>query len=198
MQTVVFAVADVSGKGIPGAMFMMRAKTTIRSFAANCTSPGETLSKTNNVLCDGNSEDMFVTAWLGFLDLRTGRLRCANYGHEFPIVKKANGDYQIFKDTRSLPLAAFEGTKAKEYEMELGLGDRVFLYTDGVPEATNAANDQYGMDRLINVLNNTKTGSIKDRLNKVRADVAEYSKGVEQFDDITLLEFEFKKYCKDI
>ncbi len=195
-HTIAFAVADVSGKGIPGAMFMMRAKTAIRSFAANSQSPGETLFKASNTLCEGNEEDMFVTAWLGFLDLKTGVLKCANYAHEFPVIMRANGDYEVFEDEHTLPLASYENIKPKEYELKLEAGDRVFLYTDGIPEAINQDDEQYGMERLIKALNRIKNDDIMDRLSEIRQDVATFVNGTEQFDDITLLEFEFKGYLK--
>ena len=196
INKLALVVADVSGKGIPGALFMMRAKTAIRSYAATNTSLSDILFKVNNVLCEGNDADMFVTAWVGILDLSTGSIECANFGHEFPIVMRADGDYEIVKDVHTLPLATFENTKAKVYEIKLSIGDRIFLYTDGVPEATNKQNEQYGMDRLISVLNRNKACTTEELLKIVRKDVAQFAEGTEQFDDITLLECEFTKYCK--
>ena len=154
------------------------------------------LFKVNNVLCEGNDADMFVTAWVGILDLSTGSIECANFGHEFPIVMRADGDYEIVKDVHTLPLATFENTKAKVYEIKLSIGDRIFLYTDGVPEATNKQNEQYGMNRLISALNRNKACTTEELLKIVRKDVAQFAEGTEQFDDITLLECEFTKYCK--
>ena len=196
INKLALVVADVSGKGIPGALFMMRAKTAIRSYAATNTSLSDILFKVNNVLCEGNDADMFVTAWVGILDLSTGSIECANFGHEFPIVMRADGDYEIVKDVHTLPLATFENTKAKVYEIKLSIGDRIFLYTDGVPEATNKQNEQYGMNRLISALNRNKACTTEELLKIVRKDVAQFAEGTEQFDDITLLECEFTKYCK--
>lgn len=188
-------IADVSGKGVPGAMFMMRAKTDIRNFAEKGMSPSDILFKANNSLCEGNDNEMFVTAWLGIIDLTTGIMKCVNYGHEFPIIMKDKEQYKIFKDEHSLPLAAFEGTKAKEYELKFNKGDSIFLYTDGVPEATNVDNVQYGMDRLLGVLNVNKNENMEKLLPIVRNDVQAFVGSAEQFDDITLLGF---KIIKDL
>ncbi len=190
---IALAIADVSGKGIPGAMFMMRAKTDIRNFAEKGMSPGDILFKANNSLCEGNDNEMFVTAWLGILNLNTRVMKCVNYGHEFPILMKNKDQYKIFKDEHSLPLAAMAGTKGKEYEIKFEKGDTIFLYTDGVPEATNKDNIQYGMDRLINVLNSNKNDNMESLLTKVRKDVQAFVGHAEQFDDITLLGFKMIK-----
>ena len=190
---IALVVADVSGKGIPGAMFMMRAKTDIRNYAEKGLSPSDILFRANNSLCEGNDNEMFVTAWLGILDLTTRIMKCVNYGHEFPIVMKNGGEFKVFKDEHSLPLGAFENTKAKEYELKFEKYDTIFLYTDGVPEATNIDNIQYGMDRLLKVLNDNKNDNMSALLPKVRADVQTFVDTAEQFDDITLLGFRIVK-----
>lgn len=196
INKIALVVADVSGKGIPGALFMMRAKTAIRSMSLLNKSLSEILFDVNNTLCEGNEADMFVTTWVGILDLTNGNMECANYGHEYPIVMRANGDYEIFEDQHSLPMASYENTKAKAYNIKLEKGDRIFVYTDGIPEAINRSNEQYGMDRLIAILNANKDCNLEDRLKKVREDVANFADGAEQFDDITLLECKFNKYSK--
>ena len=193
----VLVIADVSGKGIPAALFMMRSKTAIRSFAENSLSPTEILDKVNVTLCDGNDADMFVTVWIGIIDLKSGEMVCANAGHEFPAIYRSNGKYETLEDIHSMPLAVIETTKTKEYKLKLNPGDRIFVYTDGVPEAINSKNEQYGTDRLIKVLNENKTDSFKGLLPKVREDVAEFADGVEQFDDITMLGFVFNDYFKE-
>ncbi len=190
---LVLVIADVSGKGIPGAMFMMRAKTDIRNLAEKGMSPSDIMFKANNSLCEGNDNEMFVTAWLGIIDLTTNIMKCVNYGHEFPIIMKNGGQYRIFKDEHSLPLAALAGTKGKEYELKFEKGDTIFVYTDGVPEATNMNNIQYGMDRLVKVLNANKNENMESLLSKVRSDVEEFVGSAEQFDDITLLGFRMLK-----
>ena len=189
-------IADVSGKGIPGALFMMRAKTTIRGLATSNASVSEILYKANNTLCEGNATEMFVTAWFAIIDLETGIMKCANFGHEYPILMRANGNYEIFKDEHSLPLATFEGIKAKEYEITFKPGDRIFVYTDGVPEAINRQKEQYGLDRLINILNKNKNDSFEILLDKEINDIKNFADGEEQFDDITMLAFKFNGYSK--
>ena len=192
----VLVIADVSGKGIPAALFMMRSKTAIRSFAESSQSPTEILNKVNLTLCDGNDADMFVTVWIGIIDLKNGEMSCANVGHEFPAIYRANSEYELLEDVHSMPLAVSEAAKAKEYKLKLNPGDKIFVYTDGVPEAINTKKEQYGTDRLIKVLNDNKNDLFKKLLPKVREDVAKFADGEEQFDDITMLGFEFKDYLK--
>lgn len=194
----VLVIADVSGKGIPAALFMMRSKTAIRSFAEQKFSSTEILNKVNNFLCEGNDAEMFVTAWIGIIDLRTGNMVCANAGHEFPILLRANGDYEILKDEHSLPLAAVEGMQTKEYYLKMNPGDRIFVYTDGVPEAINGDKEQYGLVRLVEVLNENKDCTFEELLPKIRQDVADFANGEEQFDDITMLGFIFNDYLDEM
>ena len=196
INQLAIVVADVSGKGVPGALFMMRAKTAIRGIAQKGVSPSEVLFETNNILCEGNDSEMFVTAWLGVVDLETGIMRCVNYGHEYPIVLRIAEKTDVYKDVHSLPLAAFENTKGKEYEIKFNEGEGIFLYTDGVPEAINKNKNAYGMDRLIKVLNDNKDNKLSNILNKVRGDVAEFVGEEEQFDDITLFAFRLLNYAK--
>ena len=191
-------IADVSGKGVPAALFMMRAKTAIRSLAESGKSPGEIVFQANNELCDGNDAGMFVTAWIGILDLYTGKMTCANAGHEYPVIRHENGTYVFMKDNHSVALGTMEDLPAKEYEMTLLPGDRLFVYTDGVPEAINKKEEQYGGDRLLGVLNANLSFNMKDTLPLVRQDVSDFADGAEQFDDITMIGFHFKQlYSKD-
>lgn len=193
----VLVIADVSGKGIPAALFMMRSKTAIRSFAENSSSPTEILNKVNNALCDGNDTDMFVTVWIGIIDLKNGEMLCANAGHEFPAIYRKDGKYESFEDVHSLPLAVMEGVQAKEYKIMLNPGDRIFVYTDGVPEAINTEKEQYGAERLVKVLNENKSDPFEKLLPKVRQDVADFANGEAQFDDITMVGFVFNDYLKE-
>lgn len=188
---IVLVIADVSGKNISGALFMMRAKTALQSYAAPNLELNEVLEKVNNSLCEGNTSEMFVTAWVAVIDLNTGCAKCANYGHEFPIIMRNGAKYEIYKDVHSLPLAAFEGTKAKVYELKFNAGDRIFVYTDGIPEAINKNNEQYGIDRLLNVLNENKGDKLEELLGKIHSDIEQFADGVEQFDDITMLAVNF-------
>ena len=182
-------IADVSGKGIPAALFMMRSKTAIRGLAESGSAPSEILYRANNALCEGNDAEMFVTVWIGIIDLRSGEMRCANAGHEYPMLMRAGGKYELFKDKHCMALAAMENVRFTEYVLQLNPGDRLFVYTDGVPEAINAQEEQYGTDRLEDRLNTLREAAMTETLPAVRADVAAFAGDVEQFDDITMLGF---------
>jgi sigma-B regulation protein RsbU (phosphoserine phosphatase) len=146
-------MADVSGKGIPAALFMMIAKTILQSCAMLGKGAAETLDKTNEALTSNNQTGMFVTIWFGILEISTGKLSCANAGHEYPVIKRAGGEFEIYKDKHGFVIGGMEGTRYKEYTIQLGHGDRIFLYTDGVPEATNPDVMMYGTDRMLGALN---------------------------------------------
>lgn len=184
-------IADVSGKGIPAALFMMRAKTALRNLAESGREPAEVLFRANNTLCDGNDAEMFVTAWIGIIDLGTGEMRCANAGHEYPVIMRAGGEYALFKDKHGLALGAMEGVKFTGYELKLNPGDRLFVYTDGIPEAIDPQEQQYGTDRLTDKLNQMRDATMDETLPAVREDVAEFAGSAEQFDDITMLGFAY-------
>ncbi len=193
---IALVIADVSGKGIPAALFMMRSKTAIRSLAESGKTPEEIMSKANEALCEGNDMDMFVTVWLGIVDLTTGIVSCVNAGHEYPVIKKAGGQYELLKDKHSLALAAMPALKLKPYEIKMEPGDRLFVYTDGVPEAINESVEQYGTDRLVDILNKNTVEAIQDTLTAVAEDVKGFKGEADQFDDITMLGFELNKYAK--
>ncbi|MBQ9518707.1 MAG: SpoIIE family protein phosphatase, partial [Firmicutes bacterium] len=188
---VALVVADVSGKGIPAALFMMRSKTAIKSLAESGRSPSEIFEKANDTLCEGNDADMFVTAWIGIVDLETGVVKCANAGHEYPAIKRADGDWELIKDKHSLALAAMEGMPFKEYEFQLNEGDKLFVYTDGVPEAINEKDEQFGTDEMLRALNAAKTKTVTETLPFVRKRIANFVGNAAQFDDITMLIFDF-------
>ena len=185
-------IADVSGKGIPAALFMMRAKTAIRGLAESGSEPAEILFRANKTLCEGNDAEMFVTVWLGIVDLTTGRMKCANAGHEYPMLMRAGGDFELFKDRHGLALAAMEGMRYREYEIELHPGDRLFVYTDGIPEAIDEREAQFGVERLTAALNAVKGADLKDALPAIRRDIADFAGAAEQFDDITMLGFAYR------
>ena len=187
-------IADVSGKGIPAALFMMRSKTIIRNLAQTGIAPVEILRRANNLLCEGNDVDMFVTVWIGIIDLNTGIMRCANAGHEYPVITGSDGRFSLVKDKHGLALAAMENMKFKEYELYFRKGDRLFVYTDGIPEAINAQNEQYGTGRLTDKLNEVRELPFSEILPAVRKDIQEFSGDTEQFDDITMLGF---TYCPE-
>lgn len=184
-------MADVSGKGVPAALFMVISKTLLKNNAMQGISPSEVLYKTNNELCQGNDEMMFVTVWLGILDIETGDLTYANGGHEYPAVMRAGGDFELVVENHDLVLAAMEGVPFNEYSMHLNPGDRLFVYTDGVPEATSTENELYGTDRMLEILNRHKTSTLEEMLKGVRADIDEFAVGAPQFDDITMLGFDY-------
>ncbi len=188
---IALVIADVSGKGIPAALFMMRAKTAIRSLAESGRGPAEVLAQANSMLCEGNDAEMFVTAWLGVVDLQSGQAICANAGHEYPAVMRAGGGYELIKDKHGLALAAMDGMKYKEYELQLDPGDRIFVYTDGVPEAINSETEQYGTERMIKALNRAAKATLKGGLSSVMEDLAAFVGKEDQFDDITMLSFSY-------
>ncbi|MBQ6530173.1 MAG: SpoIIE family protein phosphatase [Clostridia bacterium] len=190
---IALVIADVSGKGIPASLFMMRSMTAIKGFAESGRMPGEIFSSANDTLCEGNEADMFVTAWIGIVDLETGTVKCANAGHEHPIIKRRDGNWELLKDKHGAPLAAMEGMPFKEYELQLEPGDKLFVYTDGVPEAINANEEQYGTGRTVDCLNSIADANMETLLSSLRANIAEFVNGAEQFDDITMLGFEFRR-----
>ena len=139
---------------------------------------------------------MFVTVWIGILDMKTGIMKCANAGHEYPAIMRAGGEYELLKDKHSIALAAMENSKAKEYELTFNPGDKLFVYTDGIPEAINEAVEQYGTTRMLSVLNECNDKSVTATLPIVSESVNRFKGNADQFDDITMLGFEFKKYMK--
>lgn len=180
-------MADVSGKGVPAALFMMISMTLIKNNALSGKSPAKVLEDTNNQICANNKEEMFVTAWFGILDIKNGGLVAANAGHEFPMVKHANGNYEVFKDKHGLVIGGMEGIKYAEYEMQLDPGSLLFLYTDGVPEATNSQNELFGIERTVNVLNENPERMPEEVLKAVSDAVGEFVAEAPQFDDLTML-----------
>ncbi|MBQ5632129.1 MAG: SpoIIE family protein phosphatase [Treponema sp.] len=182
-----FVVADVSGKGIPGAMFMMTSKTLIKSFAESGLPVHEVLTNVNTQLCQNNEAGMFVTAWMGILDLQTGLIKFANAGHNPPLVKHKDGSYEFLKGKVNFVLAGMDMVKYKEQELQLQPGDEIYLYTDGVTEAHNSNKELFGENRLLESLNSTKGMSVEDICKKVKEDVDAFVCDAEQFDDITML-----------
>ncbi len=183
-------MADVSGKGVPAALFMMMSKILVNNFAMMAGpegSPGEVLTNVNDTICKNNEEEMFVTVWFGILTISTGRVVAANAGHEYPILKKANGEFELFKDKHGFVIGGMEGMRYKEYEFTLEKGGTLFLYTDGVAEATDAKDELFGTDRTLAALNEKKEASPEELLRHVRASVDEFVGEAPQFDDLTML-----------
>ena len=185
-------IADVSGKGVPAALFMMASKIIIQSVAMMGYSPAEILSRTNDAVCYNNDAQMFVTVWMGILNLSTGRLTAANAGHEYPVLKRPGGAFELYKDRHGFVVGGMEGIRYKEYEILMEPGSRLFVYTDGVAEATNADNELFGTERMIEALNVQPDAAPEDVLRNVRQAVDDFVKDAEQFDDLTMLCIEYK------
>ena len=180
-------MADVSGKGVPAALFMMVSKIILQSCAMLGQSPAEILTKTNEAICSNNQEGMFVTVWMGILEISTGKLRAANAGHEYPVVKLGDGGFALLKDKHGFVIGGMGGVRYREYELQLSPGDKLFLYTDGVPEATNARNELFGSERMIAALNEDPNAGPEEVLKNVRRAVDDFVEDAEQFDDLTML-----------
>ena len=185
-------IADVSGKGIPAAMFMMFSKNIIANNAMLGKSPARAITDANISICANNSEEMFVTVWLGILEISTGHLVAANAGHEYPILKQGDGQFELFKDKHGMPVGGMDIAKYKEYELWLKPGDKLFVYTDGVAEATDADEKMFGTDRILETLNRNQTANPEEMLRSIKADVVAFVKDAEQFDDLTMLALEYK------
>ena len=180
-------MADVSGKGVPAALFMMISKIIVKNCAIIGMSPAQALSTANDMLCDNNRAEMFVTVWAGILEISTGKLIAANAGHEYPAIKKPGGKYELFRDEHGFVVAAMEGLEYKEYELQLEPGSALFLYTDGVPEATNPEKELFGTDRMIEALNTEPDADAEQVLRNVRVHVDRFVRDAEQFDDLTMM-----------
>ena len=189
---VAFLAADVSGKGIPAAMFMMTAKTIIKDLAERGMAVNEIFTKANEKLCENNESGMFVTAWMGILDLTTGNVQFANAGHNPPLVKHADGSFEYLKSRAGFVLAGMEGIQYRAGELALGPGDRIFLYTDGVPEATNIDTKLYGEDRLLAFMNQHSDVEATTLLSALKENIDEFVGEAPQFDDITMLMLDYK------
>ena len=185
-------IADVSGKGVPASLFMMRAKTSIKYYARTGVSPAEILASVNETLCEDNDADMFVTVWLGILDLDTGLMKCCNAGHEYPAVMRSSGEYELLEDKHGMVLATFPGIAMTEYEIQLNPGDRMFVYTDGVPEAQNEEHEFYGTKRMTEKLNDLRRLDQKSLLEQMLLDIRSFSGSADQSDDITMMGFTYK------
>ena len=180
-------ISDVSGKGIPGAMFMMRSKTMMKSCVEQGLGVAEVFEKVNAGLCEGNDAEMFVTSWLGFVYMETGHVEYVNAGHNPPVIRHAGQDFEYLKGRPGFVLAGMEGMKYKMQEFDVEPGSTIFLYTDGAPEAHNAKNELFGEDRLLTCLNCNKESSMKETCQNLRQEIAHFADGVDQFDDITML-----------
>jgi len=176
---------------VPAALFMMSSKILINYRAREGGSPGEILTAVNAQLSRDNKSKMFVTVWLGILELSTGLLRCSNAGHEYPVLRQG-GVFQLFKDRHGLVLGALTRSKYRDYEIRLQPGDAVFVYTDGVPEANNDRGEFYGVERMTEALNRVADRDPQGILQGVREDVDAFTGEASQFDDLTMLCLDYK------
>ena len=184
---IALVMADVSGKGVPAALFMMVSRVLIKSHMQNGESPSEALAHVNDQLCEGNDAQYFVTVWLGVLEISTGKGIAANAGHEHPALRRANGKYELVEYRHSPAVATMEGIPFRQHEFELHPGDSLFVYTDGVAEATNKDNELFGPERMLNALNKQADAKPEVILSNVMDGINEFVAGAQQFDDITML-----------
>ena len=192
-NTLAFLVADVSGKGIPASMFMMESKAMLKNFAIMGYDLADIFKETNNNLCQGNEANMFVTCWMGILDLQTGIITYCNAGHNCPIIyRKKEKKWAPITQKKNMVLAGFENLEYKVETLKLEKGDRIFLYTDGVNEATRSDGILYGEKRLLDFMNNDTSIKQKDLLDGIKGDIEKFIEGADQFDDITMLTIDYK------
>jgi len=185
-------MADVSGKGVPAALFMMASKILLKTGALSGRSPHEVLETVNARICGNNREEMFVTVWLGVLDLTTGVLRASNAGHEYPILMQPGGGYEIVRDKHGFVVGGMEGVSYHDYELQLKPGAKLFLYTDGLPEATDEKGELFGMERTLDVLNRFRGDAPQALLAHVHEAADAFVGSAPQFDDLTMLCLEYR------
>ena len=185
-------MADVSGKGVPAALFMMASRIILANNAMMGKSPSQILTDANAAICANNREELFVTVWLGILELSTGKLTAANAGHEYPALQQPDGRFELVKDKHGLVIGGMEGVRYRQYELQITPGSRLFLYTDGVPEATDAGKNLFGTDRMLAALNQEPGANPETVLKNVRKVVDDFVGSAEQFDDLTMLCVEYK------
>ena len=186
-EHLAMVIADVSGKGVPAALFMMISKILVKNHIMSGLTPGQTLGLFNRQICGNNREQMFITLWLGVLDLTTGRIVAANAGHEYPVLKKPDGDFTLARDAHGFVVGGMDGMEYSDYELQLDPGAKLFLYTDGVPEAMNGNGTLFGIERMVQVLRQVQDGTPEQILKAVDAAVSDYAADAPQFDDLTML-----------
>lgn len=182
-----FIVADVSGKGIPASLFMMKAKTQLKSLAENGLSLDQVFTQANAKLCDGNKVKMFLTTWMGVLDISTGALTYASAGHNPPLLRRAGGEFEYLRGQNDLVLAGLNGIKYRQHQISIMPGDAIFLYTDGVTEASDPDEALFGEQRLLDAINAAKAFEPEAMCTHIKAELDLYARGAPQYDDITML-----------
>lgn len=184
-------IADVSGKGVPAALFMMSSKIILENQSIPGKTPAQILTDANKIIFSNNKEKMFVTVWLGILELSTGKLSASNAGHEYPAIKDESGSFSLYKDKHGLVIGARATMSYTDYEIVLKPGDKIFVYTDGVAEASNSKKELFGTDRMVEALNKKPDVAPEELLALVREEVDAFVKNAEQFDDLTMLCLEY-------
>ena len=186
-------IADVSGKGVPAALFMMVTNILISDRTHMGGTPAEILTFVNNNLCEHNEADMFVTVWLGILEISTGKIIAANAGHDDPVVYRKGGEFELVKNKHGLVVGAMSGVKYKDFEIQLNKGDKIFLYTDGLPEATDKHHKMFTAEGMVKALNQYKEENPETILKGVNHCVDEFVGNAPQFDDLTMMCLELKE-----
>ena len=180
-------IADVSGKGVPAALFMMMVKIMVQNCVLAGLSPARAMEQVNQLITENNKEDMFVTIWLGILEISSGRLTAVNAGHEYPILKKPGGCYELFRDKHGMAAGMMPGSRYREYELQLEPGSGLFVYSDGLPEANDSRQKMFGLDRTLAALNEDADAGPEETLNAVRRAVDAFVGQAPQFDDLTMM-----------
>lgn len=180
-------MADVSGKGVPAALFMMASKILINDRTLMGGTPAEILQFVNHQICSNNQAEMFVTVWLGILEISTGKVIAANAGHEYPAIYRAGKGFELYKDKHGFVIGGMDGVRYKNYEFTLDKGDAIYLYTDGVTEATNAKGELFSVERMLNALNTSPESSTEELLNTIKTRINQFVADAPQFDDITMM-----------
>ena len=188
---IALVMADVSGKGVPAALLMMVARVLLKSSLQNGKGPAEALESVNNQLCESNDAGFFVTIWVAVLEISTGKGVASNAGHEHPVLRRAGGSYELVIYRHSMPVGTMEGIRFEQHEFHLNPGDSIFVYTDGVAEATNGDDELYGTERMLSALNSEPDAQPEQVLGNVMNDINGFVDGAEQFDDITMLCFRY-------
>lgn len=190
-NTLAVVIADVSGKGVPAALLMVIAKTLIKNNIQYGKSPKEAFETVNNIMCENNEANMFVTAFMGYLDIPSGRFTFVNAGHTPPLVKRAGSNYEWLPVKPGFVLAGMEGTVYKQDEIMLNPGDMLYMYTDGVTEAANIKNELFGKQRLLDTLNNHPDLPLSEFTVFIKSEIDKFAEGMEQADDITMLVLQY-------
>ena len=185
-------MADVSGKGVPAALFMMNAKSLVRTYAKTGMGPGRVMQAVNDRICENNGENVFVTIWFGILDLSTGRITAVNAGHQYPALMPAGGRFALIRGKSGFVIGGMAGLRYREQEIDLMPGARIFLFTDGIPEARNAAGEMFGEQRMVSALNEGRDNPPEGILLNMKKAVDEFVQDTAQFDDMTMLCLEYR------